>query len=337
MPALFTRMSIRPSSARVRSTSAVRDGRLVTSVGTTRARRPTSFSSAAVASALVGSSSPTTMSAPRRASSSAVARPIPRPAPVTMATCPLSSTVSSWCGNGAGGVRGGRGRSGAVRGTERPRLLAGGGRLQHELHLVGGGAPERPARLVVGGLYLLAELRHGGVLLLFRHAVERLRADLGGLGGGGVRALVPAADLVPVLVEELHDRNRLVAVVQERVAQVGLLVAEEHAQLGARHRVDDVGDERRVAVDVAAPVLGEHHHVLDVADAAEELPLLRGELGLLVVVLGAGPGVAHLGHVVLPGQALGKPLRVQGDPQLSHVVLSFKVFDRGAHLYTQCA
>src|SRR5262249_33223630 len=37
-----------------------------------------------------------TMSAPWRASSSAVARPMPRPAPVTMAICPLSSMVSSY-------------------------------------------------------------------------------------------------------------------------------------------------------------------------------------------------------------------------------------------------
>jgi hypothetical protein len=34
-------------------------------------------------------------------------------------------------------------------------------------------------------------------------------------------------------------------------------------------------------VDVAAPVLSEHQDVLDLAEAAEELPLVLGEGGLL--------------------------------------------------------
>src|SRR5256886_4830692 len=95
MPALFTRMSIRPNSARVRSVMAARSVRRVTSVGTTLTRRPSPFTSAAVRSAPARSSSATTRSAPIRASSSAVARPIPRPAPVTIATCPVSSMTSA--------------------------------------------------------------------------------------------------------------------------------------------------------------------------------------------------------------------------------------------------
>src|SRR5215470_3644022 len=96
MPALFTRMSIRPNSARVRSAMAARSLPEVTSVGTTLARRLRARTSEAVRSALALSTSATTMSAPMRASASAVARPIPRPAPVTMATCSFSSmTVSS--------------------------------------------------------------------------------------------------------------------------------------------------------------------------------------------------------------------------------------------------
>src|SRR6266480_2992384 len=91
MPALFTRTSIRPSSARVRSAMAARSAREVTSVGTTLARRLSARTSAAVRSAATRSNSAMTMSAPWRASSSAVARPMPRPAPVTMATCPSSS------------------------------------------------------------------------------------------------------------------------------------------------------------------------------------------------------------------------------------------------------
>src|SRR6185503_13209165 len=90
-------------------------------------------------------------------------------------------------------------------------LLAGAG-LEQELHLGGGGAPQREARLVIGVVDLLAELVHGLVLLVGRGHVEGLGPDEGGLAGGGVGPLDPAADLVPVLVEEDDDRNRLVAV-----------------------------------------------------------------------------------------------------------------------------
>src|SRR2546428_1730840 len=83
---------MRPNSARARSAIAVRSARDVTSVRPTLTRRPRPFTSAAVRSAPSRSSSATTMSAPRAASSSAVARPMPRPAPVTIATCPESST-----------------------------------------------------------------------------------------------------------------------------------------------------------------------------------------------------------------------------------------------------
>src|SRR5262245_17103668 len=199
------------------------------------------------------------------------------------------------------------------------RLLLGGEPqplLEHGLHLVGGGAPERETGHVVLDLDLLPVLVH---------VVARFRADLGGLARGGVRPLEPAADLVPVLVEEDHDRDGLIAVVQERVAQVGVLVAEEHAQVAALHRLADVGDQRRVAMDVAAPVLGEHHSVLHLVDGTEELPLFVGELGLRVVVLGLGPGVAHLGHIVLPRQAFGEAVRVQGDSQLGHLLTSGEV------------
>src|SRR6185437_12371651 len=140
--------------------------------------------------------------------------------------------------------------------------------------------------------------------------------------GRTVGPLHPAADLVPVLVEEHHHRDRLVAVVEEGVAQVRHLVAVEHPQLGAGNGVDNVGDERRVAVHVTAPVLGQHHHVLHAGDAAEKLPFVVGELGVGVVLLGPGAGVAHLRHVVLPGQPGGKALRVEGNHQLGHVVLA---------------
>src|SRR6266511_1076168 len=70
---------------------------------------------------------------------------------------------------------------------------------------------------------------------------------------------------------------------------------------------------------VAAPVLGEHHHVLDPVDGAAELALLVGPLGVGVVRLGLGPGVARLGHVVLPGLAGVEALLIEGNSELSHV------------------
>src|SRR5947208_9967989 len=73
-------------------------------------------------------------------------------------------------------------------------------------------------------------------------------------------------------------------------------------------------------MDVAAPVFGEHHRVLHTAQAAEGLLLLGGQRGLGVVVLGAGPRIAHLGHVILPGQAFGEALGGEGDSELSHRV-----------------
>src|SRR4030095_12161305 len=53
-------------------------------------------------------------------------------------------------------------------------------------------------------------------------------------------------------------------------------------------------------------------------DAAEEFLLVVGQHRLRVIVLGAGPGIAHLGHVVLPGQAFREALGVEGDLQLGH-------------------
>src|SRR2546425_8637493 len=209
--------------------------------------------------------------------------------------------------------------------------------LQHQPHLVGGGAPEGATGNVVLGLHLRPVLGHRGVLLglVGGGRVDGPRADPAGLGRRRVGALDPAPDLVPVLVEEDHDRDGLVAVVQEDVSQVGILVAEEHAQVAVRHRLADVGEQRRVTVDVPAPVLGQHQGVPNLADAAEELALVRGQRRLRVVVFGASPGVAHLGHVVLPGQAFGEALCVEGNLQLGHVVLSSVGVRRPRHLYNK--
>src|SRR5437016_10766582 len=86
---------------------------------------------------------------------------------------------------------------------------------------------------------------------------------------------------------------------------------------------------------VTTPVLGQHHRLLALVDAAVDLPLVVCQRRLRVVVFGPGPGVAHLGHVVLPGQAFGEALGVEGNLQLSHRVSPLLVFDYGPLLYTK--
>src|SRR3989442_1161777 len=111
-------------------------------------------------------------------------------------------------------------------------------------HLLGGRAPERAAGGDVRVPDLPAHLVHRRVRLVLRRDVDRLGADLGRLARRRMRALEPATDLVPVLVEEHDDRNGLIAVVQEGVPQVGFLVAEEDPQVAALHRLADVRDQR---------------------------------------------------------------------------------------------
>src|SRR5437899_1798310 len=116
--------------------------------------------------------------------------------------------------------------------------------LEDEPHLLRGRAPERAAGGDVRIPDLPAHLVHRRVRLVLRRDVDRLGADLGRLARRRMRALEPATDLVPVLVEEHDDRNGLIAVVQEGVPQVGFLVAEEDPQVAALHRLADVRDQR---------------------------------------------------------------------------------------------
>ena len=93
MPALFTRMSMRPSSVSNRSAIAATSAHSATFALMTSARRPCDNTARAVSSARVTSRSTTATSAPSRAKASAMARPIPWAAPVTIATFPASITA----------------------------------------------------------------------------------------------------------------------------------------------------------------------------------------------------------------------------------------------------
>src|SRR5690606_14765957 len=94
MPALLTRMSMRPHSASVASAIACTASASVTEHFAARACPPAARISPTTASAPSPRSFTTTF-APCRASSSACARPSPPPAPVTMAVLPPTSIMLS--------------------------------------------------------------------------------------------------------------------------------------------------------------------------------------------------------------------------------------------------
>src|SRR5689334_49674 len=90
MPALLTMMSRPPSALAVWSTAANTWSRSLTSATNVVALEPISATSSATAAMPSAVTSTNATSAPSRASLSAIPRPIPRPAPVTRATFPLS-------------------------------------------------------------------------------------------------------------------------------------------------------------------------------------------------------------------------------------------------------
>src|SRR5262249_16679515 len=106
--------------------------------------------------------------------------------------------------------------------------------LEDQLELAGRTAPHRPAPRIVFRLHDLSELAHRRILGRGGRLVQRLRARADRLRGRDVRPLDPATDLVPVLVEEHHDGNRLIAVVQEAIAEVAVLIAQEDPELAVR-------------------------------------------------------------------------------------------------------
>ena len=94
MPALFMTRSTAPNVSNAAAASASTSASLVTSQRTASARRPERLDRCRTVSASRSSwMSATTTSAPRRASSRAVARPIPLAPPVTTAVIPSTSTA----------------------------------------------------------------------------------------------------------------------------------------------------------------------------------------------------------------------------------------------------
>ena len=95
MPALFTRMSIRPRSFLIRSNEALTSAALVTSQRIDIALRPSARTSFTTDSALASWMSGMAMSAPSFAMHKTIPRPMPAPPPVTTATLPSSLIASS--------------------------------------------------------------------------------------------------------------------------------------------------------------------------------------------------------------------------------------------------
>jgi hypothetical protein len=94
MPALLTRMSTRPNSATVASTSAWQSSGLATSVRTAMARRPARSTACCVSASRSTRRAPSATSAPASASARAKTAPSPEDAPVTIATRPSSRNMS---------------------------------------------------------------------------------------------------------------------------------------------------------------------------------------------------------------------------------------------------
>src|SRR5436190_1643082 len=94
MPALFTRMSMRPWRSSTPLIIDSIDALSVTSSGTASAFRPDPWISDTVAAALSPRAVATTC-APREASIAATPRPMPRDAPVTIATLPVRSSTQT--------------------------------------------------------------------------------------------------------------------------------------------------------------------------------------------------------------------------------------------------
>ena len=97
--ALLTRMSMRPNFFSAASASAC-DGLRIGDVaehGHAPCRRPLRFRATTASASALFERTLTTTAAPASASASAMARPILRPAPVTMATLPASSLLSLMC------------------------------------------------------------------------------------------------------------------------------------------------------------------------------------------------------------------------------------------------
>src|SRR5512132_1971200 len=96
MPALFTRMSSRPKRATVSMTARPAAPRSVPSAWSAIAQRPVASTARTVAAAPSPSDRKVNrISAPERARSRAIARPIPRDPPVTRATRPARSPASA--------------------------------------------------------------------------------------------------------------------------------------------------------------------------------------------------------------------------------------------------
>src|SRR5579872_965678 len=123
-PALLTRMSIRPHVRSAKAASSATRAALRTSQRKVAPERPAASSSAPSVSRPSGSLSAATTNTPSRAKVSAISRPMPRPAPVTIAVLPDRSICMS-VGPGAARTRF---RLGAILLARGRRILAAEGR-----------------------------------------------------------------------------------------------------------------------------------------------------------------------------------------------------------------
>src|SRR5213080_3934350 len=203
MPALFTRMSIAPNSLTAVSTmrSAAAKSATLSALATARpprARIASTTSSATRREAPRPSTSAprslTTTAAPSAASSSAMARPMPRPAPVTTAALPSSRFAMAQASfGGAGFTRPSRTVAGRL--VERPHRP----RLGDERHLASEAEEELP--IDAAGVLARQVDDHGG------HVVGVELLDLGDAAVLALDALLPPElARAPHLLVDRHAR-----------------------------------------------------------------------------------------------------------------------------------
>src|SRR6266550_5580578 len=295
MPALFTRMSIAPNSLTAVSTmrSAAGKSATLSALATAlppRARIASTTSSATRREAPRPSTSAprsfTTTAAPSAASSSAIARPMPRPAPVTTAALPSSRPISGLLRRRGvhEPLEHRRGRQ-AIELVERPvavRLVERlhGARLRDE----GYRAPEAEEELAVHPARVLAREEDD-------HGCHVVGVELLDLGDAAVlaldAALLPHLARAADLLVDRHpgprdgtDRVHRDAVLAE-VAGSDLGEAADRGLGGAVVRLAGIPEQPRSRAerDDAAPALLAHVSAR-VADAGERALQVHGEDGI---------------------------------------------------------
>jgi len=145
-----------------------------------------------------------------------------------------------------------------------------------------------------------------------------LLALLGAVLGHSGRPLDEDPELVEGVVEEREHRDRLVLpLIQVRLHEVLVLIAQEDAHVERAALLRDHPEDGKIRDHVAAPVLGQREHMDRSIDRPERLEVLGGDLDAGLVRLDP---VAVPGHLVLE-RGIGQAGREAGSVDRRHLAL----------------